>query len=65
MPPATARGAKRSHSVRVHEDLWVKARRRAETEGTTINGVIEEIVEGYATGLVNLPRITKTYSNPR
>ena len=56
------RGPKKSHSVRVHDDIWAKARRRAQTEGTTINGVVEEIIEGYAAGLVNLPRITKTYT---
>lgn len=55
------KGPKKSHSVRVHEDVWAAARRRAESEGTTINGVVEEIIEGYSRGLVNLPKITKTY----
>lgn len=55
------KGPKGSHSVRVHDDVWAKARRRAELEGTTINGVVELIIEGYSQGLVNLPKITKTY----
>lgn len=55
------KGPKRSHSVRVHDDVWSKARTRAEHEGTTVNGVIEEIMEGYARGLINLPKIVKTY----
>lgn len=56
-----ARGPKQSHSVRVHDDVWAKAKRRAAQEGTTVNGVVEEIIEGYGNGLVNLPKITKTY----
>jgi hypothetical protein len=55
-------GPKQSHSVRVHDDVWAKAKRRAELEGTTVNGVVEEILEGYGAGLINLPKITKTYT---
>lgn len=62
---AAGRGPKQSHSVRVHDDVWAKARQRAAQEGTTINGVVEEIIEGYAQGLLNLPKITKTYTTPK
>lgn len=55
-------GPKQSHSVRVHDDIWAAAKRRAATEGTTVNGVVEEILEGYGRGLINLPKITKTYN---
>lgn len=55
-------GPKQSHSVRVHDDIWAAARRRAISEGTTVNGVVEEILEGYSRGLINLPKITKTYN---
>ena len=58
-------GPKQSHSVRVHNDIWAKGRNRAAMEGTTINGVVEELLEGYALGLLNLPKITKTYRNSR
>lgn len=53
---------KQSHSVRVHDEIWSKAKRRAESEGTTVNGVVEEILEGYGRGLLNLPKIVKTYN---
>lgn len=56
------KGPKQSHSVRVHDEIWAKAKRRAESEGTTVNGVVEEILEGYGRGLINLPKITKTYN---
>jgi predicted HicB family RNase H-like nuclease len=55
------KGPKRSHSVRVHDDIWAAANRRAQSEGTTVNGVVEEILEGYGRGLINLPKIVKTY----
>jgi predicted DNA binding CopG/RHH family protein len=54
---------KAAHSVRTSDQLWAAARRRAETEGLTINKVIEELLEGYARGLVNLPKVTKTYTS--
>jgi len=61
--PATKAGAgpKGSHSVRVHDELWAAASRRARSEANTINGVIEEILEGYAKGLINMPKIIKKY----
>ncbi len=55
-------GPKQSHSVRVHDVVWAAARRRAQSEGTTVNGVVEEILEGYGRGLIDLPKITKTYN---
>lgn len=62
MGNAGPRGPKQSHSVRVHDDSWERAKKRAGEEGTTINGVVEEILEGYGRGLINLPKITKTYA---
>jgi hypothetical protein len=51
--------------VRTSDELWAAARRRAESEGMTINGVVEELLEGYARGLLNLPKVTKTYAPVR
>jgi hypothetical protein len=67
MAPRTASfgGQRKSaHSVRTSDDLWAAARRRAETEGSTMNKAIEELLEGYARGLINLPKVTKTYTSP-
>jgi hypothetical protein len=58
-------GPKQSHSLRVHDDTWAKAQRRAHAEGLTINAVIEELLTGYGDGLLNMPKVTKTYSKPR
>lgn len=55
---------KSAHSVRTNDELWAAAKRRAEGEGMTINGVIEELLEGYARGMVNLPKVVKTYTTP-
>lgn len=65
---AIKRGRKPSstvHSVRVTDGLWAAARRRAEHEGVTINYVVGQILEGYAKGMLDLPKVTKTYSQPR
>lgn len=53
--------AKASHSVRVTDQSWEAARRRAEMEGTTVNGVVSEIIDGYGRGLIDLPKIIKQY----
>lgn len=58
-------GPKQSHSLRVHDDVWARAHRRAELEGYTINGVLEELLEGYGNGMLNMPKVTKTYSKTR
>lgn len=65
--PRTKAGAgpKQSHSLRVHDEIWAKAVRRAGSEGLTINGVLEELLEGYSSGLLNMPRVTKTYNTNR
>lgn len=62
MGNAGPRGPKGSHSIRVHNDTWEKAKRRATQEGTIINSVLEEILEGYGNGLINLPKVVKQYS---
>lgn len=58
-------GPKQSHSLRVHDEIWTRATRRAQSEGHTINGVLEELLEGYGNGLLNMPRITKTYNTQK
>ena len=51
-----------THSVRAEDELWAKAKRRAESQGYTINHVINEILEGYARGLINMPKVVKQYA---
>jgi hypothetical protein len=48
-------------SVRVSDAIWEKAKRRASYEGVNMSHVIHAIIEGYAEGLVNLPRVQVTY----
>jgi hypothetical protein len=59
--PASRNVAKASHSIRTTDELWAAAKRRADSEGTTMNTVINEIMEGYARGYIDLPKITKSY----
>ena len=58
-------GPKASRSVRVHDELWESARIRAESEGIVINTAVEELLEGYARGLIDMPKITKEYQRSR
>lgn len=57
--PRTGRTS--AHSVRTTDELWEKAKKRAVDEGVTLNFVVNEILEGYARGLVNLPKTVKQY----
>lgn len=50
------------HSIRTTEELWEKAKNRADREGVPMNRVIVLIMEGYAEGELHLPRIVKDYS---
>ena len=58
-------GPKGSKSVRVHDELWESARIRAESEGLPINTAIEELLEGYARGHIDMPQITREYKRGR
>lgn len=51
-------------SVRISDDLWIPARRRAEREGVTMSHVLVSIVEGYANKALDLPRVQVHYGPP-
>lgn len=53
--------ATEARSVRLSNEVWFKARSRAEHEGTTVSYVIQSLLEGYSSGMLNLPKVTKTY----
>jgi len=50
------------HSLRTPDDLWKKAEKRAKEEGVTMNYALNEFIEGYSLGFINLPKVTKTYN---
>lgn len=58
-------GPRQSHSLRVLDEVWAKARRRAAADGTTVNAAAEELLEGYGQGLIDLPKVVKTFSKTR
>lgn len=45
-----------TRSYRVEEPVYKAARARATREGTSINQVISNLVEGYARGVYELPK---------
>ena len=60
-----AQGETPARSVRVPEDAWGGAKRRAAYEGTTISNVVVLLLDGYAKGLLNLPKVTVQYEQPK
>lgn len=63
--PRQLTGAMPARSVRVGDDVWLKAKKRAEFDGVTISHVIYVLLEGYAKGYLNLPQVEVRYSQPR
>lgn len=57
-----ARSKSESHSVRSDRALWAKARSRAVREGYNMNQVINELLEGYARGVIHMPKVKKQYA---
>lgn len=59
------RGVTSSRSVRVPDDVWERARSRADSEGVSINYVVNEILDGYSRGMLNLPKVkvVKSYGS--
>jgi hypothetical protein len=53
------------YSVRVPRVAWEKAKRRAAYEGITVSAAAALFVEGYGEGFLDLPKITRTYTQPR
>lgn len=51
-----------SHSVRTTDELWEMAKQRAAKDGVSLNHVVNEILEGYAKGVLDLPRVKITKS---
>lgn len=45
------------HSVRAENVNWSRAAMRAKNEGTNINAAINELLEGYGRGLIDLPKV--------
>lgn len=43
------------HSIRANNEAWAAAKARATAEGWRLNSVLNEFLEGYATGALNLP----------
>lgn len=52
-------------SVRVGDDLWEAAKRRAAYEGVTMSHVLLSIIEGYAQGLIDMPKVVVSYQPAR
>jgi hypothetical protein len=63
--PRRVKGASPARSVRVSDEVWDPARRRAAYDDVSISHVINALLEGYAKGLLNLPKVQVTYQQPK
>jgi len=61
---ATKTKPKVPRSFAVDEDVWNRAKERAEREGITISRVLSLLVQGYADGQVPTPRQVTTFDKP-
>lgn len=52
-------------SARIDNVTWNKAKRRASYEGVTMSHVMFTLVEGYANGMIDMPRVQKIYQRPK
>lgn len=50
-----------ARSVRVSDEAWAKAKRRASFEGLTVSNAVAQLVEGYGEGLIDPPKVQKVY----
>lgn len=51
-------------TARISDTVWNAATRRARHEDVTMSKVIATLVEGYAKGMIDLPRVQLVYSKP-
>lgn len=63
--PRRAKGAMPARSVRIDDETWERSRNRAAYEGTTVSHVINALLEGYSKGLLDLPKVTVQYKQPK
>lgn len=52
-------------SVRIPQNVWDIARKRATEEGTTITAAVTDLLEGYARGVYELPRVRTVKQFPK
>ncbi len=50
-------------SVRVSDELWDLARKRAAVDGVTLSYVMATMLEGYAYHAVDLPKVSRTFGD--
>jgi len=54
-----------ARSVRVADEPWEAAKRRATFEGITMSNMAAQLIEGYGKGLIDLPKLQKVYTPTR
>lgn len=50
-----------TRSIRIDEETWGAAKRRAESEGVSVSRALYLLTEGYSRGMINLPKVRLVY----
>lgn len=50
-----------TRTVRVDDEVWEKAKKRADREGKNISEATRLLLKGYVEGKIKLPKVTLTY----
>lgn len=53
-----------ARSIRVNDEAWAKAKRRARQDGVTVSRAAALFVEGYGRGMIDLPKTQVVYAQP-
>lgn len=50
-----------ARSIRVGDEAWERAKRRANYEGVTMSNMAAQLIDGYGKGFINLPKHQVVY----
>jgi len=54
-------GQSPTRSVRIDTETWDSAKKRAEGDGVSISRALNLLTQGYARGMINLPKVKIIY----
>lgn len=54
-----------TRSIRIDNETWEAAKRRAESDGVSISRALFLLTQGYSRGMVNLPKVRLVYDKQK
>lgn len=56
-------GGSPTRTTRIGDEVWEKAKKRAESDGVSMSQLMNTLVEGYSEGKIDLPRVELVYGD--